>query len=85
MTGLGIINLILIISIIVIIYHAAKPKDFATTTLSDFYEFEHRSVALAIFLSIITCGIYYIYWFVRIIRQVKEFHGDYTSCAGEYA
>ena len=65
MTGLGIINLILIISIIVIIYHAAKPKDFAATTLSDFYEFEHRSVALAIFLSIITLANLprYVYFF----------------------
>lgn len=47
------------------------------------FYFEHRSVALAIFLSFITLGIYFIYWFVRIVKQVKEFHGDYSSCTDE--
>lgn len=59
-----------------------QKEETCPNTSPKFY-FEHRSVALCIFLSFTTFGIYFIYWFVRIVKQVKEFHGDYSSYAGE--
>lgn len=41
-----------------------------------------RSVALAIILSIITCGIYGIYWFVVLNDEINELTGDTTAPSG---
>lgn len=45
--------------------------------------FTYRGVGTCIFLGIITCGLYWIYWTAVIIKQIKEFHGDYSSATGE--
>ena len=41
-----------------------------------------RSVALAIVLSIITCGIYGIYWFVVLNDEIYELSDDSTAPSG---
>lgn len=41
-----------------------------------------RSVALAIVLSIITCGIYSIYWFVVLNDEINDLSGDTTAPSG---
>jgi len=45
------------------------------------YEIERRSVALAIILSIITCGIYFYYWLHRIMDTLYRANGR-PSTAG---
>lgn len=72
----------LVIPIMFLLLYTDRKEKNQIDTSQKFY-FEHRSVALCIFLSFTTFGIYFIYWFVRIVKQVKEFHGDYSSCAGE--
>ena len=44
-----------------------------------------RSVALAIVLSIITCGIYGIYWFVVLNDEINELTGDAAAPSGVVA
>lgn len=77
------VTFVSIIILAIVIIWSATTSTGNSTMESEIYDFEHRSVALAIFLSIITAGIYYFYWFVRIIKQAREFHGNYMSCAGE--
>lgn len=72
---------VIILAVFVVITQEAGETHYQSN--GNEYEFEYRSVGLCIFLSIITCGIYFFYWFVRIVKQVKEFHGDYSSCAKE--
>lgn len=33
---------------------------------------KHRSVLLALLFSVLTCGIYYIYWFISLTNQSNE-------------
>ena len=42
-----------------------------------------RNVALAIFLSIITLGIYQIYWYHLLIKNVRTLKNDYSGTTGE--
>lgn len=43
---------------------------------------EKRGVATAIILTIITCGIYGIYWFVKLNDEVNQLDGDTTASSG---
>ncbi len=45
--------------------------------------FTYRSVASCLFLCLITCGIYGIYWTAVMIREVRQFHGDYSPATKE--
>ena len=44
-----------------------------------------RNIALAIVLSIITCGIYGIYWFVVMTNEAAEVSGDNSTASGGLA
>lgn len=46
---------------------------------------EKRGVALAIILSIITCGIYTIYWFIKLNDEINQLDGDANSVSGGVA
>lgn len=46
---------------------------------------KERNIALCIVLSVITCGIYGIYWFVLLTDEVKEVSGDDKSASGGMA
>lgn len=41
-----------------------------------------RSIALAIILSIITCGIYALYWMVVLTDEINELTGDHAAPSG---
>lgn len=43
---------------------------------------EKREIALAIILSIITCGIYGIIWFIGMTDDVNKLTGDYKTSGG---
>lgn len=38
-----------------------------------------RNVAIAVILSIVTCGVYAIYWFVTLTDEVSEVTGERTT------
>ncbi len=42
-----------------------------------------QNIALAVFLSIITCGIYNIYWIYTLMKNVHELEHNEKSCVGE--
>ena len=46
---------------------------------------EKRDIALAIVLTIITCGIYGIYWFIKLTDDVKAASGDDSLQSGGVA
>ncbi len=46
---------------------------------------EYRSVGKALVLSIITFGIYGIYWFIKITDEVAEITGDHNNASGGMA
>lgn len=46
------------------------------------YQRPRRSVALAIILSIITCGIYAIYWFVVLNDEINDLTGGTNATSG---
>lgn len=46
---------------------------------------EKRGVAAAIILSIITCGIYGIYWFIKLNDEINQLDGDTASPSGGVA
>ena len=41
-----------------------------------------RSVGMSIFLSIITCGLYGIYWFICLTNEINELSGEYSPTGG---
>jgi hypothetical protein len=43
-----------------------------------------RNVGLAIIFSLITCGIYSIYWFIVLTNDVGKLSGDYTFTGGKH-
>ncbi|MNO24522.1 hypothetical protein D3C76_143460 [compost metagenome] len=43
-----------------------------------------RSVAFSIILSLITCGLYGIYWFIVLTNEVGNLSGDYTFTGGKH-
>ena len=46
---------------------------------------EERNIAVAIILTIVTCGIYGLYWFVVISDDVKEYSNDSEMMSGGVA
>ena len=46
---------------------------------------EKRSIAKAIILSIVTFGIYEIYWFIKMTNEVAEITGDHNNASGGMA
>lgn len=44
-----------------------------------------REVAVAIILSIITCGIYGIYWFIQLNDEINSLNGDVNDTTGGMA
>lgn len=43
-----------------------------------------RSVGMAVVLSLITCGIYGIYWFIVLTNEVGKLSGDHTFTGGKH-
>lgn len=43
-----------------------------------------RSVAFSIILSLITCGLYTIYWFIVLTNDVGNLSGDYRFTGGKH-
>jgi hypothetical protein len=43
-----------------------------------------RNVGLAVFLTIITCGIYGIYWFIVLTNDVGRLSGDSSFTGGKH-
>lgn len=43
-----------------------------------------RSIAFSIILSLITCGIYGIFWFIVLTNDVGKLSGDYTFTGGKH-
>ncbi len=46
---------------------------------------QERNIVLGIILSIVTCGIYGIYWFIVLSDDVKEYSGDQEMMSGGIA
>lgn len=46
---------------------------------------ERREIATAIILSVITCGIYGIYWFIKLNDEINYLSGDTTDTTGGMA
>lgn len=44
-----------------------------------------RNIGLCILFSIITCGIYAIYWFVVLTNELKDLSGDSETASGGVA
>lgn len=45
---------------------------------------QQRSIALAIILSLVTCGIYGIYWFIVMTNDVGRLSGDTSFTGGKH-
>ncbi|MBQ7542974.1 MAG: DUF4234 domain-containing protein [Clostridia bacterium] len=43
---------------------------------------EARDIALAVLLSVVTCGIYNIFWFIKMVEDVRKAANDQTSFTG---
>ncbi|AJS60642.1 DUF4234 domain-containing protein [Paenibacillus sp. IHBB 10380] len=43
-----------------------------------------RGIALAIILTLVTCGIYGIYWFITLTNDVGKLSGDYSFTGGKH-
>ena len=48
-------------------------------------ELKERNIVVAIILSLVTCGIYAIVWFIMITDEVKEVSGDQEMQSGGMA
>lgn len=46
------------------------------------YRIEKRSIALSIILSVITCGIYTIYWIVKLNDEINQLAGEQDATSG---
>lgn len=46
---------------------------------------QKREIAVAIILSIITCGIYGIYWFIKLNDEINQLNGDTNDTTGGMA
>jgi len=44
---------------------------------------EKRQVWVCILLSILTCGIYSIYWTYLLVKNIRALNEDDSSCVGE--
>ncbi|WP_409346131.1 DUF4234 domain-containing protein [Paenibacillus sp. MBLB4367] len=45
---------------------------------------QQRNIALAIILSLITCGLYAIYWFIVLTNDVGKVSGDNSFTGGKH-
>ncbi|REK71860.1 DUF4234 domain-containing protein [Paenibacillus paeoniae] len=45
---------------------------------------QQRNIAVAIILSIVTCGIYGIYWFIVMTNEVGYLSGDHSFTGGKH-
>lgn len=43
-----------------------------------------RNIAVAIILSLVTCGLYAIYWFIVLTNDVGKLSGDYNFTGGKH-
>lgn len=43
---------------------------------------QNRNIAVAVILSIVTCGIYGLYWLVKLNDEINQLSGDYTAASG---
>lgn len=46
---------------------------------------QQRNIAVCIILSIVTCGIYGIYWFIKITDETNQLSGNTTLASGGMA
>ena len=46
------------------------------------YGIQNRSIALAIVLSIVTCGIYGIYWMIKLNDEINQLAGEDSATSG---
>lgn len=60
-------------------------KKKAQETLGSTYGIKKRSVALAIILSLVTCGVYWIYWFVVLTNEMNKASGKENETSGGVA
>ncbi len=44
--------------------------------------FQKRSIPVCIILSIVTCGIYGLYWFVKVTDELNHVSGDQNATTG---
>lgn len=45
---------------------------------------EENSVGLCVLFSILTAGIYWLYWKYRLCKKIRLLNGDVSSCTGEF-
>lgn len=55
-----------------------------TPSFSAFSAWEEKSLVQCVLLSIITCGIYSLFWLYDLCRNIKRLNGDTSSCVGEF-
>lgn len=64
----------------------ARLEEGNTTIINNYYNnvppIEERNIAIAIMLSFITCGIYGIYWFVKMTDEAKQLSSSDNAGGG---
>lgn len=64
----------------------ARLEEGNTTIINNYYnnvpQIEERNIAIAIILSLITCGIYGIYWFVKMTDEAKQLSSSDNAGGG---
>lgn len=58
---------------------SGQPGEYANPVVQGI---ERRNIAVAVILSIVTCGIYSIYWMIKINDEVNQLSGDYEATTG---
>lgn len=46
------------------------------------FSFSQRNIAVAIILTIVTCGIYGIYWLIKMVDEINEAAGEQNAMSG---
>ena len=64
----------------------ARLEEGNTTIINNYYNnvppIEERNIAMVIILSLITCGIYGIYWFVKMTDEAKQLSSSDNAGGG---
>ena len=64
----------------------ARLEEGNTTVINNYYNnvppIEERNIAMVIILSLITCGIYGIYWFVKMTDEAKQLSSSDNAGGG---
>lgn len=76
------VYVVVIIIVGLILVHEASTKNYLLENQKEI-SFKKRNIALSIFLGFITLGLYLLYWFASMVKQIKEFHQDNNSAWGE--